>query len=68
MIVHDFKVMRTIVFPKKTDPPLVVDPDTYCPALSPDKFSNLFPGLAARPPNFTAVSNITSGNSGRKLA
>jgi hypothetical protein len=28
MIVHDFDVMRTIVFLSKTDPPLVVDPGT----------------------------------------
>ena len=28
MIVHDFNVMRTVIFPSKTDPPLVVDPDT----------------------------------------
>jgi hypothetical protein len=28
MIVHDLNVVRTVVFPSKTDPPLIVDPDT----------------------------------------
>jgi len=27
MMVDDFNVMRTVIFPSKTDPPLVVDPD-----------------------------------------
>ena len=60
MIVHDFNVIRTVTFPRKTDSPLVVDPDTVLSGLSPDNFSNLFPRLAARSPSFTALSSITS--------
>jgi hypothetical protein len=28
MIIHDFNVMWTVIFPRKADSPLVVDPDT----------------------------------------
>jgi hypothetical protein len=33
VIVHDFHVARPILFPDKTDPPLVIDPDAVllCP-------------------------------------
>ena len=39
MIVHYFDVIRTVVFPSKTDPPLFVDPDTVLLALFPDNLS-----------------------------
>jgi hypothetical protein len=60
MIVYDLHVVRAVILPCETNPPLVVDPLLYCPARSPDSFSSLFPGLEARSPSITALSSMTS--------
>ena len=57
MIVHNFDVMRTVVLPSKTNRHWPLIRILYCPALSPDNFSSLFPGLAARSPSVTAIQH-----------
>ena len=58
MIVHDFDVIRTVVFQVKQIRHWSLIRILYCPAPFPDNFSNLFPALAARSPSFTPLSNI----------
>jgi hypothetical protein len=38
MIIHDFDIVGVVVFPQKTDPPLIIDSDGVLPTSIPFQF------------------------------
>ena len=44
MVVHDFHVVRSVVFPAEAYPPPAIDPELYWPVRSPERASSLLLG------------------------
>ena len=61
VVVHDFDVVRSVVFPVEAYPPPAIDPDAVLARVrSPERASSLLLGRAARSCRAAALSNTVS--------